>query len=143
MKSLVTERVFPEASRCFNAEDAMTPWMAERTKASVAHFSLDPQNARFRAHVEAGGLGAVMDRHDTLCLYRATLRIPLVHARQIPITFDGKARFNIANALAASLASFAAGHRARRHPRRPDDVPPDAVPDARAARTSTSSATSG
>ena len=51
----------------------------------------------------------MMDRHDTLCLYRSTLRIPLVHARQVPITFDGKARFNIANALAASLAAFAAG----------------------------------
>lgn len=44
-----------------------------------------------------------------MSLYRSTVRIPLVHARQIPITFDGRARFNIANALAASLASFAAG----------------------------------
>ena len=50
-----------------------------------------------------------MDRYDTLCFYRATVRIPIVHARQIPITFDGKARFNIANALTAALAAFAAG----------------------------------
>lgn len=109
VKSLVTERVFPDGVAVFNAEDASTPWLAGRTKARVAYFSLDPQNARFREHVEAGGLGAVMDRHDTLCLYQKTLRIPLAHARQIPITFDGKARFNIANALAASLAAFAAG----------------------------------
>src|SRR5262249_61752028 len=40
---------------------------------------------------------------------RPTLRTPLVPARQVPITFDGKARFNIANALSASLAAFAAG----------------------------------
>src|SRR5262249_54604113 len=40
---------------------------------------------------------------------RPTLRTPLVPARQVPITFDGKARFNIANALAAALACFAAG----------------------------------
>src|SRR5205814_10397111 len=79
------------------------------TKAKVALFSLDPANELFKKHVEAGGLGAVMDRHDTLSLYRATLRIPVIHARQIPITFDGKARFNIANALAAALATFAAG----------------------------------
>ena len=109
VKSLVTERVFPDGCAIFNAEDAMTPWLASRTSAKLAYFSLDPQNDLFKRHVAAGGLGAVMDRHDTLCLYRATLRIPLVHARQIPITFDGKARFNIANALAAALAAFAAG----------------------------------
>jgi cyanophycin synthetase len=109
LKALVVERVFPEGTAVLNAEDAMTPWIADRVKARIAYFSLDPQNERFKAHVAAGGLAAVMDRHDTLCLYRSTLRIPLVHARQIPIAFDGKARFNIANALAASLAAFAAG----------------------------------
>ncbi len=109
LKSLVAERVFPDGAAVLNAEDSMTPWIADRVKARLAYFSLDPQNERFKTHVSAGGLGAVMDRHDTLCLYRSTLRIPLVHARQIPITFDGKARFNIANALAAALAAFAAG----------------------------------
>ncbi len=108
----------------------MTPWIADRVKARLAYFSLDPQNERFKTHVAAGGLGAVMDRHDTLCLYRSTLRIPLVHARQIPITFDGKARFNIANALAASLAAFAAGIEMDDIRGGPDDVPPDAVPGA-------------
>jgi cyanophycin synthetase len=109
LKALVVERLFPDGVAVLNAEDAMTPWIADRVKARVAYFSLDPQNESFKAHVAGGGLGAVMDRHDTLCLYRSTLRIPLVHARQAPITFDGKARFNIANALAASLAAFAAG----------------------------------
>lgn len=108
-KSLVTERVFPEGTAVLNAEDEWAEWMADRTKARIAYFSLDPQNEAFRRHVESGGLGAVMDRYDTLCFYRATVRIPIVHARQIPITFDGKARFNIANALAAALAAFAAG----------------------------------
>src|SRR6185436_4532575 len=109
VKSLVTERVFPEGVAVFNAEDEMAPWLASRTKARVAYFSLNPEHRLVREHVAGGGLAAVMDRHDTLCLYRATLRIPLVHARQVPITFDGKARYNIANALAAVLAGFAAG----------------------------------
>ncbi len=109
LKALVVERVFPHGTAVLNAEDSMTPWIADRVKARVAYFSLDPSNERLKAHVASGGLAAVMDRHDTLCLYRSTLRIPLVHARQVPITFDGKARFNISNALAASLAAFAAG----------------------------------
>lgn len=109
LKSLVTERVFPQGCAILNAEDAFAGWMAERTKAPVAYFSLDPLNERFRAHVASGGLGATMDRHDTLCLYRSTLRIPIVHARQVPITFEGKARFNISNALTAALAAFGAG----------------------------------
>src|SRR5262249_25640486 len=93
----------------FNAEDPMTDRLVARTKAHVAYFSLDPGNERFKEHVAAGGLAAVMDRHDTLCLHRSTLRIPIVHAPQIPIPFGGRARFNIANALAASVAAFAAG----------------------------------
>lgn len=109
VKSLIIERVFPEGFAVLNAEDSYAAWMAKRTKAKVALFSLDPANELFKGHVEHGGLGAVMDRHDTLCLYRATLRIPIIHARQVPITFDGKAKFNIANALAAALACFAAG----------------------------------
>ena len=109
VKSVVTERVFPDGVAVFNAEDEMTPWLRERTKARIGLFSLDPENAPFREHVTQGGLGAVMDRHDTLCLYRSTLRIPIVHARQVPLTFDGRARYNIANALAAALAAFAAG----------------------------------
>lgn len=109
VKSLVVERVFPDGTAVLNAEDDFAVWMAGRTKGKVALFSLDPQNELFKGHVAAGGLGAVMDHHDTLSLYRSTLRIPLVHARQVPITFDGKARFNIANALAAALAAFAAG----------------------------------
>ncbi|HSB61075.1 MAG TPA: Mur ligase family protein, partial [Vicinamibacteria bacterium] len=109
VKSLVTERVFPDGVAVFNADDEMTPWLRERTRARVGLFSLDPENPRFKEHVAKGGLGAVMDRHDTLSLYRSTLRIPIVHARQVPITFDGRARYNIANALAASLAAFAAG----------------------------------
>ena len=109
LKALVVERVFPHGTAVLNAEDSMTPWIADRIKARIAFFSLDPSHERLKVHVASGGLAAVMDRHDTLCLYRSTLRIPLVHARQVPITFDGKARFNIANALAASLAAFAAG----------------------------------
>ncbi len=108
-KALVIERVFPEGHAVLNAEDRFCEYMAGRTRAKVALFSLDPQNPRLAAHVAAGGLGAVMDRHDTLCLYRSTLRIPVVHARQIPVTFDGRARHNIANALAAALAAFCAG----------------------------------
>ncbi|MCC6128591.1 MAG: cyanophycin synthetase [Acidobacteria bacterium] len=109
LKALVPERVFPDGYAVLNAEDSFTPWMSSRTKARLALFSLDPSQELFRAHVAGGGLGATMDRHDMLCLYRSTLRIPIVHARQVPITYDGKARFNIANALAASLAAFAAG----------------------------------
>jgi cyanophycin synthetase len=109
LKALVVERVFPDGVAVLNAEDPMSDWIAGRVKARIAYFSLDPHHSRLKEHVAAGGLAAVMDRHDTLCLYRATLRIPLVHARQVPITFDGKARFNISNALAASLAAFAAG----------------------------------
>jgi cyanophycin synthetase len=125
LKALVVERVFPDGVAVLNAEDPMSDWIAGRVKARIAYFSLDPHHSRLKEHVAAGGLAAVMDRHDTLCLYRATLRIPpgADHLRrQGPLQHLQRAR--------GLPRRVRRRHRAGRHSRRPDDVPPDAVPGA-------------
>src|SRR4029453_8269361 len=48
VKSLVTERVFPDGVAVFNAEDEMTAWLAARAKARLAYFSLNPEHPLFR-----------------------------------------------------------------------------------------------
>ncbi|HEX9985126.1 MAG TPA: cyanophycin synthetase [Thermoanaerobaculia bacterium] len=107
VKAVTTERVFPEGFAILNAEDEMTPVIRENhVDCKLALFSLDPQNAAFRAHVDEGGLGATLE-NGWLLLYDKLVRVPLCEAQQVPITFGGKARFNIANALAAMLATYA------------------------------------
>jgi cyanophycin synthetase len=106
VKAVTLERVSPEGYAILNAEDGMMPIMREYAQCKLAYFSLDPNNATFREHVSDNGLGATLE-NSWLMLYENGLRVPLCEERFVPITFGGKARFNIANALAAVLAAFA------------------------------------
>jgi cyanophycin synthetase len=106
VKAVTVERVMPEGYAILNAEDNMTPIIREQADCRIAYFSLDPENETFRKHVQANGLGATVE-NGWLMLYEHGMRIPLTEDRNVPISFGGKARFNIANALAAVLATFA------------------------------------
>jgi cyanophycin synthetase len=106
VKAVTVERVMQDGYAILNAEDDMTPVIREQADCRIAFFSLDPQNETFRRHVEDNGLGATVE-NGWLMLYENGMRIPLCEERNVPISFGGKARFNIANALAAVLATFA------------------------------------
>jgi cyanophycin synthetase len=106
VKAVTLERVKKDGYAILNAEDGMTPIMREYADCRLAYFSLDPNNVTFRNHVSTNGLGATLE-NGWLMLYENGLRVPLCEDRQVPISFGGKARFNIANALSAVLAAFA------------------------------------
>jgi cyanophycin synthetase len=106
VKAVTLERVKPEGYAILNAEDGLTPLMREYAECKLAYFSLDPTNPTFREHVSDAGLGATLE-NGWLMLYENGLRVTLCEEREVPISFGGKARFNIANALAAALAAFA------------------------------------
>ncbi|HEY0157253.1 MAG TPA: cyanophycin synthetase [Thermoanaerobaculia bacterium] len=106
VKAVTVERVKPEGYAILNAEDEMMPIIREQADCRIAFFSLDPHNEIFRRHVEDNGLGATVE-NGWLMLYENGMRIPLCEERNVPISFGGKARFNVANALAAVLATFA------------------------------------
>ncbi|HEX2121432.1 MAG TPA: Mur ligase family protein, partial [Thermoanaerobaculia bacterium] len=106
VKAVTVERVVDNGYAILNAEDDLTPVIREHAQCRLAFFSLDPQNAAFRAHVDAGGLGATVE-NDWLLLYDNAMRITLCEVARMPISFGGKAAFNVANALAAVLATRA------------------------------------
>ncbi|HEX8172697.1 MAG TPA: cyanophycin synthetase [Thermoanaerobaculia bacterium] len=106
VKAVTLERVFPMGYAILNAEDEMTPVLREHADCKLAFFSLDANHPTFREHIDAGGLGAAIE-NGWLMLYENGMRIPLCEETQVPITFGGKARFNLANALAAVLATHA------------------------------------
>lgn len=108
VKAVTVERVRTDGFAILNAEDDMTPLIRERVDSNLALFSLDPEHPLFRQHVDSGGLGATLEQ-DWLVLYDKRLRIVLCEAFRVPITFEGRARFNIANALAAVIATYATG----------------------------------
>lgn len=106
VKAVTLERVAKDGYAILNAEDPMTPVLREYAECELAYFSLDPNNPVFRAHVDADGVGATIE-NGWLMLYENGIRVVLCEERHVPISFNGMARFNLANALAAVLASYA------------------------------------
>ncbi|HEY5800753.1 MAG TPA: Mur ligase family protein [Burkholderiaceae bacterium] len=93
-----------------NAEDAYCVDMAGQARDGVAifYFSLDPDNPVLLRHLEQGGSGAYLQDH-ALILADGARHAALLDAREMPVTLNGKARHNIANALAAACALAASG----------------------------------
>ncbi|MCC3157429.1 cyanophycin synthetase [Hymenobacter sp. 15J16-1T3B] len=91
-----------------NADNDYTYAMRERLDCQVALFSMDDDSPRIREHVEAGGLAAVYEE-GYLSIYRNSYKLRIDRAVELPITFGGRARFNIENALAAALAAYCYG----------------------------------
>ena len=106
VKGVTVSRIVRDGYAILNAEDGMTPILREDADCELALFSLDPANETFRTHVDADGAGATVEQ-GCVVVYDRRLRFPLCNVDDIPMTLGGKARFNIANALAAVLATYA------------------------------------
>ena len=105
LKSVVAEAVFPDGYAVLNADDHRVAAMAEKTKANVAYFTMNPDSELVRKHVEKGGVAAVYE-NGYLSVVKGDWTHRIERAENIPLTMSGRAPFMIANALAASLAAF-------------------------------------
>jgi cyanophycin synthetase len=108
LKSVVAETARPNGYAILNADDPLVATMAERVKAQVAYFSMNPQNDLVRTHTQQGGLAAVYE-NGYLSILKGDWTLRIEQAANVPLTMGGRAPFMIANALAASLAAFAYG----------------------------------
>ena len=93
-----------------NAEDdycvAMARDLAEHVE--VVYFALDADNPVLLRHLERGGRGAYLE-DNTMVLANGARHEALLDVRAMPVSLNGCARYNIANALAASAALAACG----------------------------------
>lgn len=108
LKSVVPETARPNGYAILNADDPLVSAMAQRVKAQVAYFSMNPDNDLVRAHTQQGGLAAVYE-NGYLSILKGDWTLRIEQAVNVPLTMGGRAPFMIANALAASLAAFAHG----------------------------------
>jgi cyanophycin synthetase len=105
VKSVVPETVGPNGYAVLNADDDLVYSMKDRVNCKLALFSLHADNIRIDEHCNRGGLAAIYE-NGFLLLRTGNHLIPIEETKNIPITFGGKAEFNIANVLAASLAAY-------------------------------------
>ena len=108
VKAVVAQR----ASRAvvLNAEDdycvAMAKDLADNVE--VLYFALDADNPVLLRHLERGGRGVYFE-DNTVVLANGARHEALLDVRQMPVSLNGCARYNIANALAATAALAASG----------------------------------
>ena len=80
---------------------------------------------RVDGHCGRGGAAMVIqetDEGELIALRHGPRTMPILYTHLIPATFDGQARMNVQNALAAAAAAWAAGRAPARHPPGPADV---------------------
>ena len=105
VKGVVPESVLPDGYAILNAENKWTAGMAAGLKCKVAYFSMDENNPLIKEHINKGGLAAVYENgYVTIC--KGTWKIRVEKAVNIPLTFNGRALYNIANILPTLLAAF-------------------------------------
>jgi cyanophycin synthetase len=109
--AMVKEVVARVASRAvvLNAEDQLCVDMARRIRSGVEvwYFALDAENPVLLRHLANGGRAVYLHNH-TLVIAKGDRHESLIDARAMPVSLNGLARYNVANALAASAALCAA-----------------------------------
>ena len=105
LKAILPETTRKDGYAILDADDNLVFGMARGLDCNVALFSMDENNPRIRAHCEDGGIATVLE-NGFISLLKGTWKIRIVAARDVPITFEGKAVHNINNCLPAVLAAY-------------------------------------
>jgi UDP-N-acetylmuramyl tripeptide synthase len=106
---LVVAKAIPAHGRVvLNADDALLLEAGQALPQPVAWFTRDAAHAHVRAHRASGGDAAWVE-DGAFMLQRGGVVTRIAGVGEVPLTFDGAARHNVENALAALLASCVLG----------------------------------
>ncbi len=116
VKRVVVEAVPRNGYAVLNADDELVREFRKACSGAVVWFSLQPVGSPERdlieRHCRRGGIAVVLeqtDRGEMIVIKDGKRAMQLAWTHLLPATFDGAARFNVANAMAAAGAAFAAG----------------------------------
>jgi cyanophycin synthetase len=105
VKAVVPNSVLPAGYAILNADNEHTVAMAKGVSCKVAYFSMDEHNEVIREHTAKGGLAAIYENgYVTIC--KGTWKIRVEKVVNIPLTYGGRAAYNIQNVLPTLLAGF-------------------------------------
>nr|WP_298379362.1 cyanophycin synthetase [uncultured Halomonas sp.] len=107
-KRVVIDAVRPGGTAVLNADDPRVFDSQEWARGDVVFFTLDPESPPVRQHVEGHGVAFTV-HNERIVLRQGQVEAEVISVVDVPITFEGLARFNVANALAASAAAYALG----------------------------------
>ncbi len=110
VKAVVPQSVFRDGKSVLNADNEWTVEMARYARGEILYFSMDQDNPIIREHLRNKGRAVILRTvasGDMITIIENRRETSLLLASQIPATFDGRLRVNIANALAAVTAALA------------------------------------
>jgi cyanophycin synthetase len=108
VKSVVAEMVRKGGATVLNADDEHCINMAQYCREKIVYFSLRPSNTVVQDHVENDHTAVVYDR-GFITIVSGESVTPVARAVDMPITLEGRALFNVQNALAAAAVGYAMG----------------------------------
>ncbi len=96
-----------------NADDPLTLRMASHTDAKyVCYVTMDPAHDLVREHIRAGGRACGIEagvNGKMITIYDRGAHISLLWTHLIPATLEGRATFNVQNAMFAAAMAFSMG----------------------------------
>nr|MDQ3043814.1 Mur ligase family protein [Chloroflexota bacterium] len=110
VKAVVPASVLRDGATVLNADNQWTVDIARSARGEIIFFAMDEENAVVRDHIRERGRAVVLRQSrqgEMITVIEHKRETSLLLASQIPATFDGRARVNIANALAAAGAAVA------------------------------------
>ena len=108
VKSVVVESVKKDGWAVLNGEDENCLEIAKSLSCNVALFSLDENCPAIIEHCSEGGIAAIYE-NGFITIKKGDWKIRVERATHIPLTMNGKAKFMIANVLAATLSAYLYG----------------------------------
>lgn len=108
VKSVVVRSVKKDGWAILNAEDEYCLKIARELNCNVAYFAMDENNPTVKQFAREGKIVAVYE-NGFITIKKGEWKIRVERATHVPLTMGGKAKFMIANVLAASLASYLYG----------------------------------
>ncbi|MGZ3632564.1 MAG: cyanophycin synthetase [Candidatus Limnocylindrales bacterium] len=117
VKAVLVEAVPRAGSAVLNADDPLVARMGAECRGSIVYFSMATRPGeggydRLDTHCGRGGAAMALqetEEGELIVLRHGPRTMPLLYTHLIPATFEGRARMNVANALAAAAAAWASG----------------------------------
>ena len=117
VKGVVVEAVPRSGTAVLNADDAHVYRMGRHCRGRVVIFSMATAKGedgydRVDGHTGRGGAAFCVEptpEGELIVLRHGPRKMPVLYTHLIPATFGGRARMNVANALAAAAAAWASG----------------------------------
>ncbi len=110
VKAVVPAATWNDGYSILNADDEWCLKMERRARGEIIYFSMDESNEVVRSHLRSRGIAVFLRRQgetETICLAEGKRETTILNVLDIPATFEGRARVNVKNALAATAAAYA------------------------------------